>query len=130
MRVNAIAPAARTRMTEATPGLGDIVKAPRDPGAFDVWNPANVSPLVAYLATEGCPLNGRVLFVQGGQVRVFQPWTMTTTLEKDDRWTVDELAKELPASLRLIAADRRYRRATPARSGVERGTEPRYLGRL
>src|SRR5579863_8125763 len=96
VRVNAIAPAARTRMTEQTPGLGDIVKAPRDPGAFDVWNPANVSPLVAYLATERCPLTGRVLFVQGGQVRVFQPWTMTTTLEKDDRWTVDELAKELP----------------------------------
>lgn len=97
VRVNAIAPAARTRMTEQTPGLGDIVKAPNDPGAFDVWNPANISPLVAYLATEGCPLTGRVLFVQGGQVRVFQPWTMTTTLEKNDRWTVDELAKELPA---------------------------------
>jgi NAD(P)-dependent dehydrogenase (short-subunit alcohol dehydrogenase family) len=96
VRVNAIAPAARTRMTEQTPGLGDIVKAPNDPGAFDVWNPANVSPLVAYLATEGCPLTGRVLFVQGGQVRVFQPWTMTTTLEKNDRWTVEELAKELP----------------------------------
>jgi NAD(P)-dependent dehydrogenase (short-subunit alcohol dehydrogenase family) len=97
VRVNAIAPAARTRMTEQTPGLGDIVKAPKDPGAFDVWNPANVSPLVAYLATETCPLTGRVLFVQGGQVRVFQPWTMTDTLGKDDRWTVDELAKELPA---------------------------------
>jgi NAD(P)-dependent dehydrogenase (short-subunit alcohol dehydrogenase family) len=97
VRVNAIAPAARTRMTEATPGLGDIVKAPDDPGAFDVWNPANISPLVAYLATEGCPLTGRVLFVQGGQVRVFQPWTMTDTLEKkNDRWTVEELAKELP----------------------------------
>jgi len=97
VRVNAIAPAARTRMTEATPGLGDIVKAPQDPGVFDVWNPANVSPVVAYLATEGCPLTGRVLFTQGGQVRVFQPWTMTATLDKDDRWTVDELAKELPA---------------------------------
>jgi len=97
VRVNAIAPAARTRMTEATPGLGDIVKPPQDPGKFDVWNPANVSPVVAYLATAGCPLTGRVLFTQGGVVRVFQPWTMTATLEKDDRWTVDELAKELPA---------------------------------
>jgi len=97
VRVNAIAPAARTRMTEQTPGLGDIVRAPQDPGAFDVWNPANVSPLVAYLATEACPLTGKVLFVQGGQVRLFQPWTMTETLEKNDRWTVDELAKELPA---------------------------------
>src|ERR1700728_3690233 len=49
VRVNAIVPAARTRMTENTPGLSDVVKAP-DSGAFDVWNPANVSPLVAYLA--------------------------------------------------------------------------------
>jgi NAD(P)-dependent dehydrogenase (short-subunit alcohol dehydrogenase family) len=95
VRVNAIAPAARTRMTEQTPGLGDIVKAPVDPAAFDVWNPANVSPVVAYLATESCPLNGKVLFVQGGQVRLFQPWTMTTTLDKGDRWTVAELAQQL-----------------------------------
>src|SRR5580704_1949667 len=66
VRVNAIAPAARTRMTESTPGLSDIVQAPTDPGVFDSWDAANVSPLVAYLGTEGCPLTGRVFFVQGG----------------------------------------------------------------
>ena len=96
VRVNAIAPAARTRMTEQTPGLGDIVKAPSDPSAFDVWDPANISPLVAALATGTCPVNGKVFFVQGGQVRLFQPWTMTDTLDKHDRWGVDELAKQLP----------------------------------
>src|SRR6202165_3843630 len=51
VRVNAIAPAARTRLTTATPGLGDIIKAPDEPGKFDIWDPANVSPLVAWLAT-------------------------------------------------------------------------------
>src|SRR5207244_1772323 len=61
VRVNAIAPAARTRMTEATPGLGDVVRAPDDPDRFDVWDPANVSPLVGYLASAACPLNGKVL---------------------------------------------------------------------
>jgi NAD(P)-dependent dehydrogenase (short-subunit alcohol dehydrogenase family) len=96
VRVNAIAPAARTRMTEQTPGLGDIVKAPTDPAKFDVWDPANISPLVAYLSTEPCPLTGKVLFVQGGEVRLFQPWTMTDTLKKNDRWTVAELAEKLP----------------------------------
>ena len=55
VRANAIAPAARTRMTESTPGLSDIVKAPSDASQFDVWDPANISPLVAYLGTEGCP---------------------------------------------------------------------------
>src|SRR5207249_5757492 len=59
VRVNAIAPAARTRMTEATPGLSEVVKAPSDAGRFDVWDPANVSPLVAWLATENCPVTGR-----------------------------------------------------------------------
>ncbi|MGH9275431.1 MAG: SDR family NAD(P)-dependent oxidoreductase, partial [Acidimicrobiales bacterium] len=49
VRSNCIAPAARTRLTEATPGLGDMVAAPAE--GFDIWDPANVSPLVAYLAT-------------------------------------------------------------------------------
>ena len=102
VRVNAIAPAARTRMTEQTPGLGDIVRAPNDPEAFDVWNPANISPLVGYLATADCPLTGLVLFVQGGQVRLFQPWTMTATIDKRDRWTVAELAEAMPG---LVAGD-------------------------
>src|SRR5437763_989074 len=66
VRSNAIAPAARIRMTEATPGLGDIVKAPEDASRFDIWDPANVSPLVASLATENCPVTGRVFFVPGG----------------------------------------------------------------
>jgi NAD(P)-dependent dehydrogenase (short-subunit alcohol dehydrogenase family) len=96
VRVNAIAPAARTRMTELTPGLSDIVKAPADQSQFDVWDPANVSPLVAYLATESCPLTGRVFFVQGGTVRNFQNWTMTEAIDRPSRWTVEELEEEMP----------------------------------
>lgn len=95
VRVNAIAPAARTRMTESTPGLSDIVGKPADAATFDVWDPANISPLVAYLATEGCPATGRVFFVQGGTVRNFQNWTMTDALEREERWTVTELAVEM-----------------------------------
>ena len=95
VRVNCIAPAARTRLTEATPGLGDIVKPPEDAGAFDVWDPANISPLIAWLATEDCPVTGKTYFIQGGQVRLFQPWTMTSTIEKQGRWTVDELDREM-----------------------------------
>ncbi len=94
VRVNAIAPAARTRMTESTPGLSDVIKAPES-GAFDVWDPANISPLVAYLSTENCPFTGKVFFVQGGIVRPFQGWTMTETIDKKDRWTVAELETEM-----------------------------------
>jgi len=96
VRVNAIAPAARTRMTESTPGLADYVVRPSDASVFDVWDPANVSPLVATLAMEDCPVTGHVFFVQGGTVRKFQNWTMTDKLEKDDRWKVSELATQLP----------------------------------
>jgi NAD(P)-dependent dehydrogenase (short-subunit alcohol dehydrogenase family) len=95
VRVNAIAPAARTRMTEATPGLSEVVKAPSDEARFDVWDPANVSPLVAYLASESCPATGKVFLVQGGKVQVFQPWTLTDMIDKNDRWTVSELQSEM-----------------------------------
>ena len=95
IRVNAIAPAARTRMTESTPGLADIVKAPSDAAQFDTWDPANISPLVAYLATEDCAATGRVFFIQGGTIRNFENWTMTDTLEKSSRWTVAELQEEM-----------------------------------
>ena len=95
IRVNAIAPAARTRLTEQTPGLSEIVQAPSDASTFDSWDPANVSPLVAYLATRDAPTTGQVYLVQGGQIRRFQPWTMTDTLEKNDRWTVTELQTEM-----------------------------------
>ena len=74
MRSNCIAPAARTRLTEATPGLGEVVAAPDE--GFDLWDPANVSPLVAYLATADCAITGRTFFVQGGTVRVMEPWRM------------------------------------------------------
>jgi len=97
---NAIAPAARTRMTESTPGLSDHVVKPADAAVFDVWDPANISPLVATLAMEDCASTGQVFFVQGGTVRKFQNWTMTETLEKNDRWEVAELAAQLPTLLK------------------------------
>jgi hypothetical protein len=71
-----------------------MVAPPSEPGAFDIWDPANVSPLVAWLATEGCPATGKVFFVQGGRVAVFQPWTMAGEIERDQRWTVAELDVE------------------------------------
>ena len=66
VKSNTIAPGARTRLTLATPGLEDIMK-PKD-GAFDPWDPANISPLVAYLASEACVFTGETFLVQGGQV--------------------------------------------------------------
>jgi NAD(P)-dependent dehydrogenase (short-subunit alcohol dehydrogenase family) len=96
VRVNGIAPAARTRLTEATPGLGDLIQPPTSTGAFDVWDPANVSPLVAYLASAEAPETGATYFVQGGTVRRFEPWQLGATIEREGRWTVAELAAAMP----------------------------------
>jgi NAD(P)-dependent dehydrogenase (short-subunit alcohol dehydrogenase family) len=90
VRSNAIAPAARTRLTEATPGLSEVVKPPAD--GFDVWDPANVSPFVAYLASPACPFSGETFLVQGGTVQRVQSWAAAEKIEKGDRWTVTELA--------------------------------------
>jgi NAD(P)-dependent dehydrogenase (short-subunit alcohol dehydrogenase family) len=96
VRSNTIAPAARTRLTEATPGLGDMVKAPEDAGKFDAWDPANVSPLVAYLSTADCPLTGKTFFVQGARVALMSPWAMGESFDNNnDRWTVEGLANQL-----------------------------------
>jgi len=85
VRVNAIAPAARTRMTEATPGLSEVVKAPDDAAKFDIWDPGNVSPMVAYLATENLPFTGRVFFVQGGKVQNMTPWQMAMIIRNQTK---------------------------------------------
>jgi len=95
VKSNCIAPAARTRLTLATPGLGEMLQAPQETGAFDVWDPANVSPLVAYLATADCPFNGQTFFVQGGAVRIVQSWAFGQSVEQNDRWTVEGLKAAL-----------------------------------
>ncbi|HEX4865526.1 MAG TPA: SDR family oxidoreductase [Acidimicrobiales bacterium] len=87
VRVNAIAPAAYTRLTA---GLNP--DRPYEPGG--PMDPANISPFVAYLATEDCPINGRCFFVFGGQVHLFQPFALIDKIETDGRWTVPELEKE------------------------------------
>ncbi len=100
VRVNAITPAARTRMTETAPGLAQLVRPPADPELFDSWDPANVSPLVAYLATAACPVSGRVFSIWGGSLQLFEPWRAAGTIEKKGRFTVEELAEAVPALLR------------------------------
>ena len=52
-----------------------------------MWDPANVSPLVAYLATEDCPITGRTFLVQGGTIRMMEPWSFGDRLDRDDRWS-------------------------------------------
>ena len=95
VRVNAIAPIARTRLTLATPGMGSLMAEP-DEGELDLFSPANISPLVAYLATEKCPVTGKVYAVQGGAISALSGWRDTETIETDGLWLIDDIAARLP----------------------------------
>lgn len=93
VRANCIAPIARTRLTLATPGMGAIFAQPVAEGEFDAFSPANISPLVGYLATEKCPHNGKVFGVQGGSIQELIGWRTGRTIDTDGPWTIDEIAE-------------------------------------
>ena len=88
VKVNCIAPVARTRLTLATPGLDEIMAA-RD-GMFDEWDPANVAPVVAYLASAACRFNGETFFVRGGTVQRVRSWELAESVRCDGAWSVDD----------------------------------------
>lgn len=96
VRVNCVAPAGRTGMTLGIAALSDAVQAPLETDVFDEWDPANVAPLVAYLATEDCPLTGEILFARGGTVQRYERSLPGRMIEKRERWSVTELAKLVP----------------------------------
>ncbi len=89
-RVNAIAPAALTRLTAGLAGVPEVER-PADAGPMD---PANISPFVAYLATEHCPINGRVFFVFGSEVQLFQPFAIIVKITTEGRWSGEDLELE------------------------------------
>ncbi|MEW1679113.1 SDR family oxidoreductase [Streptomyces noursei] len=88
IQVNALAPAARTRMTEQT--FADTMAAPTD-GDFDAMAPENVSPLVVWLASaDSAGVTGRVFEAEGGRITVMEGWRPGPTADKGARWTPSE----------------------------------------
>ncbi|MFL5944699.1 MAG: SDR family oxidoreductase [Gaiellaceae bacterium] len=101
--VNAIAPNARTRMTEAA--FGEI--PPPDEG-FDPADPANNSPIVVALcAGESQDINGQVFFVYGGAVNMLAGWHADELFSAGDaRWDPDALLAALHERLTYGAEPR------------------------
>lgn len=88
--VNAIAPIARTRMTEQL--FADDMAAV-EPGQFDAMDPGNISPLVVWLASnENTDVTGQTFEVKGGEVTVAENWRPGPSQDKGDRWEPAELA--------------------------------------
>jgi NAD(P)-dependent dehydrogenase (short-subunit alcohol dehydrogenase family) len=100
VRVNAIAPVARTRATLATPGpIGEMMKRPEDPSALDTYAPGWASVLVAYLASADCPLTGKAYQVHGGQIDDLTGWTVGETVTSDGGWTIESVADALAVAV-------------------------------
>jgi NAD(P)-dependent dehydrogenase (short-subunit alcohol dehydrogenase family) len=90
---NAIAPSARTRMTEGV--FTDMMAKPES--GFDAMDPANVSPLVVWLGSaESKGVTGQVFDVRGGEITVYQGWRPGPTIDKRERWDARELGKVVP----------------------------------
>ncbi len=100
--VNAIAPAARTRMS---PPGGRIRSVEIPEGHFDPYAPDNVAPLVVWLGShESSTVNGRVFGVAGGEIYVGEGWQPGAQIDKGERWSPDELGSVISE---LLAASRK-----------------------
>ena len=90
--VNAIAPSARTPMTEGV--FAGKMRIP-DSG-FDAMHPGNVSPLVVWLASaEAGDVTGRMFEVEGGTMSVADGWQHGPAITRNGRWEVAEIAGPL-----------------------------------
>ncbi|MDX2729374.1 MULTISPECIES: SDR family oxidoreductase [unclassified Streptomyces] len=100
VQVNAIAPAARTRMTEQT--FAETMAAPEEgTGAFDAMAPENVSPLVVWLgsaASDG--VTGRVFEAEAGRITVMEGWRPGPSVDRGARWAPAEAGE---ATRKLLA---------------------------
>ena len=94
--VNAIAPAALTRMTE---NLGGMAAAAKDIPAdkFNRMSADNIAPLVVWLASDQSKeITGRVFLVSGGRIAVAEGWNPGPSQDKGDRWDPAELGDVVP----------------------------------
>ena len=101
VKSNSISPGARTRLTLQTPGLGERIAEPENASQFDEWDPANISPLVVYLASAACEFTGETFTVKGGEVTRVKSWERAETVSRNDRWQVSELT----AAMNRMASD-------------------------
>jgi len=93
---NAIAPSARTRMTEEV--FADMMRKPES--GFDAMAPENVSPLVVWLGSaESRDVTGRVFEVAGGRISLADGWRTGPERDKGARWEPDEVGAAVHALL-------------------------------
>lgn len=86
---NAIAPSARTRMTEEV--FADMMAKPGE-SEFDAMDPANIAPLVVWLGSaESKDVTGQVFELAGGKISIADGWRSGPEVDKGARWAPDEV---------------------------------------
>ena len=107
--VNAVCPGATTRMTQTVPDSARTARTKSGiqgpggaPRTFQLSHtgPENVAPWVAYLATDAArDVNGQIFFVMGGMIALLNYPAPVRTIQKDGRWTPEEIATLFPRTL-------------------------------
>ena len=98
--VNAIAPSALTQMTQGLETYVARLKEIEERTGFDAGSPANISPLVVWLASaQAADVTGRVFNVKGGAISVAETWVAGPGVEQEARWAADELGAVIPELL-------------------------------
>jgi NAD(P)-dependent dehydrogenase (short-subunit alcohol dehydrogenase family) len=100
VRSNVISPAARTRLSQAVPGAGEPEWA--QARGHDQLDPANVSPLVAWLAGATCPATGQLYHLVGDHIWILPAIGVEARVTTTGRWTMDALERELAPRLSRI----------------------------
>jgi NAD(P)-dependent dehydrogenase (short-subunit alcohol dehydrogenase family) len=90
VRVNAVAPCARTRMVNESPTV--LAMMPKVEG-FDRHAPEHVAPLVMYLASSLCRFTGRVFAIEGPDVAIYRSFSVEQDWTTHEAWTPEELAQ-------------------------------------
>ena len=117
VRVNAIAPVARTRLTEAV--AGDFMN--QKDGDFDRFAPENAAAMAIWLASpDSAGITGQVFAVGGGKAQLLQGWRPVTEVGRDRR-VVARLARPPPATRSPAGATRACRRSC-RRSRADHGS--------
>lgn len=93
VRVNAVAPVGRSRMTDGSPQVRDLMAAPTD-GGFDRFHAGNIVPLIVYLASTACAFTSRVWGIEGDDVFLFDRWSAEQSANNGaERWMVSSLER-------------------------------------
>lgn len=101
---NALAPAARTRMTEQA--FAD--KMATVESGFDVQDPANIAPAVVWLGSEQSRhVTGCVFELEGGRITIEDGWNLGPTVEKQAKWAPADIGAAVDGLLAARAAPRK-----------------------